>query len=159
MIPAIIKLMYGYTIDLNNTEDEPCPKCGGVVCHVKENSHKVFCTNSLCSFQDETNDNWDKPIIDRFKYMIKYPPVFLYRLDYNYSSYKHPFLMEEDLQQGKIVVRDFRLDEERYYSKAARWAGLSKKQCYQTNSPIIARYSTIDLLVKDGWRIEEDPDL
>lgn len=156
MLESIVKLKYGYTIDTNNTEDAPCPLCGGVVCHVLEDSHMVFCTKASCSFHDKTNDGyWDKVIIDRFTYLIQYPPVFLKRLDYNYSSFKRPFLIKEDLQLGKFIVRDFRLDEEWYNSEFARRAGLSEDQCYLTNSPIVAKYASLKLLVKDGWRAVE----
>lgn len=158
MLASVIKLKYRCTIDFNNPEDEPCPLCGKVVCHVLEDPYKVFCTNSTCSFQDETNDDWDKPIIDRFNYLIQHSlstPVFLRRLDHEYSDCNRPFLIKEDLQQRKFIVRDFRLDEEKYNSKAARWAGLSEDQCYLTNSPVVAKYASIKLLVKDGWRTVE----
>lgn len=157
MNSAIIKLKYGYTIDKNNPCDEPCPRCGRVVCHVKEDPYKVFCANTFCDFQDTINPNWNKPILDRFRYFLNYPPLYLTRNDYQYSQYKCPFISEEDIKAGRFIVRDFKLDSEKYNNEYFRRAGLEKKYCYRVDSPIIARYGSLELMVNDGWLWEENP--
>lgn len=140
-------------------EGGPCPKCGRVVCHVKEDPYIVFCSNTLCDFHDEYKPFWLRPIMQRFKELLKYPPLFLkrneYRKDYLYSQYKNPFLSKEDIEDGKYIVREFELDKERYN----KWhpKGMPIENCYRIDSPIIAKYASLELLVKDGWFCEENP--
>ena len=157
MNSTFIKLKYGYTIDKNNPCDEPCPKCGRVVCHVKEDPYKVFCANTFCNFHDTFNPDWNKPILARFKYLLRYPPLFLTRNDYQYSQYSCPFMTEEDIRAGRFIVREFKIDSNKY--ELFRGKGLEKKHCYQIDSPIIAKYGSLELLVNDGWFCKENPDI
>lgn len=159
MNSAIIKLKYGYTIDKNNPCDEPCPKCGRVVCHVKEDPYKVFCANTFCDFQDTFNPDWNKPILDRFRYFLNYPPLFLYNVNNQYPYSTCPFMTKEDIKAGKFVIREFVLDEKEYYSELNKYAGLGKKYCYKIDAPIVVKYGSLELMVNDGWRIEENPDI
>ena len=159
MHSTVIKFKYGYTLDRNNPCDEPCPKCGRVVCHVKEDPYKVFCANTFCDFHDTYDMSWNKPIIERFKKFLRYPPIFLYRLDSLYSEFKCPFISEEDIKAGKFIIREFELDEELYNSPVSRWGGANKADCYKRDSYIIVKYGNLELMVNDGWRLKERHDV
>ena len=50
MLPFMIKIESGYTIDYRHKEAYRCPRCGGSVSHVKEDAYMVFCTAIGCNW-------------------------------------------------------------------------------------------------------------
>jgi lysophospholipase L1-like esterase len=54
MLPLIIKLQTGYTIDYNHPGEDRCPNCGGKVYHIDEDDYIVFCTAMTCAWRDRT---------------------------------------------------------------------------------------------------------
>lgn len=152
----IIKLKYGYTIDENNQCEDPCPKCGSVVCHVKGTSNKVFCTNTFCNFQDEYNQSYQTQVNDRFEYMSRFGAVFFYD-NYKYNCGTVPFISEEDVKAGRYIIREFKLNKAKYDHVRVR--GGSWKECYEQDCRIIARYYSKDLMDKDGWLVNKDPSM
>lgn len=146
---VIIKLRYGLTIDENNQCDEPCPKCGAAVCHVKENNSDVFCTSSLCSFHDKFDYTWYPWIIERIERDASYGIPILFNHNSRYPSCKQPVMLNEDFKKHKYIIRELTIDEQKY--SIAKYRGGSKSSCIDVNSPIIARYANLELLVKDNW--------
>lgn len=147
-----IKIKFNRTIDPNNQESEPCPKCGHAVCHVKENATEVFCMGLNCDFHDYTTD-----VVDarhkRFNYMAQFGNVFFY--DNPRYSARKPFMLEADIKSHNYIVRDFELDKDLLRiveQRGGNWQGCPKENCR-----VIARYYSVELLCDDGWLAEKDP--
>lgn len=156
MNALIVKLRYGLTIDTSNQHFEPCPKCGGVVCGVKENNDDVFCMNTFCDFKDTLNHSYADPLIERFEYIKSWGGPMFFNTNYQYPSVKHPFITKEDLQENKLIIREFVLDHEYFTSPAGRRAGVSPGRCYKQNCPIIARYGSVNMMIADNWKPNKD---
>ena len=159
MMSSVIKTKFGYTLDSDNPHDEPCPLCGSGVCHVEEHPLWVFCTNPSCDFHDFLSR--DYLLVERIKYLLKYPPLFLRMnplCNQRFSNVKLPFVNEEDAHAGRYIIREFQLDYEKYTCNYQAKGG-QKKFCYKADSPIVAQYSSLIKMVRDGWLWEEHPDL
>lgn len=147
-----IKLKFNRTIDPNNQVSEPCPKCGRAVCHVKENPNEVFCMGWNCDFHDYTTDIVDART-ERFNYMARYGNVFFYA-NTQYSAHK-PFMLQDDIKQGRYIIREFELDSYKYNIVSQR--GGSWESCPKENCRIVAQYYSVELMSEDGWLVDKDP--
>ena len=121
---------------------------------VQENDDDVFCMNTFCDFKDTLNHSYADLLIERFEYIKSWGGPMFFNVNYQYSSVKHPFITKEDLQENKLIIREFVLDHERY--STARRAGISPGRCYKTNSPIIAKYGPVRLMIEDNWKPNKD---
>lgn len=156
MNSLVIKLKYGLTIDPNQQHFEPCPKCGGVVCGVIENNDDVFCVNTFCDFKDTLDHSFVDRFIERFEYIRSWGGPMFFNSNYRYPNVTHPFITKEDLAANRYIIREFIIDQDHYYSKAARRAGVSPSRCYKQDCPIIARYGNVRLMVEDNWKPNKD---
>lgn len=158
----IIKFRYGLTVDENRQRTEPCPYCGGVVCHVKENEDEVFCMNLVCKFHSFVDNSHYKWLKERFAEDARSGHVW-FDVNSRYPTYSHPFIHRNDIACHKYIIRDFLYDEDEWLCRY-KPLRLTKIACVKYNSPIIAQYASLDLMFEDGWinnyenrrRIEND---
>lgn len=154
MLELLIKLKYGLTIDKSRQQQEPCPRCGQVICGVKENEDDVFCVNGLCTFHDQINHSHYSWMMERISRDASYNIPILFNDNYRYPNCRIPVMLNKDFKEGRFIIRDLRVDEKRYALYAPK--GLDRIDCIDPNSPIIAQYYSLLLLVKDGWISNHD---
>lgn len=160
MNPYLIKMIHSRTIDRNRPYHRNCPDCGSVLCHVKENDTEIFCINTFCSFHDFLSSSYYEEMIQKVHYEAKYQFNNIYfSINPKYKNYTHPFISKEDYKSGQYIVRDAEIDNAKLNDSFSKYMGLTPGMCVKKDSKIIARYSTIELLVKDGWIPNHDVEI
>lgn len=161
MIPFLIKLEFGLTIDKSRRFGQPCPKCGRTPYRVLENDDDVFCINVLCDFHGTIDHSVMEEKLARLKrdasYVLRMPHLNHYITFYDndlFPNCKQPIMFIKDYDNGDFIIRDAQINEELYARLEAK--GASRGECVDAGSPIIARYYSLEQLVDDGWLSTHD---
>lgn len=152
MLPLIIKLGTGYTIDSNYPGEDRCPNCGGHVYHVVEDDYIVFCTPLACSWQDRTYYPKGISYYEMQKQILRklFEDAFItggcIHLKYNkrYPSCEHPVIIMRDACDYNYIIRDFDFSSGKSFFDSG----------YNVATQPIVRYSSLDDLIDDGWRLD-----
>lgn len=152
MLPLIIKMQTGYTIDYNHPGEDRCPNCGGKVYHINEDDYIVFCTAMTCSWRDRTFYPKGVSYYEMQKRELRnlfedaFTPGSCIHLKYNskYPSCEHPVIIMRDACDYRYIIRDFDF--------SSGWDFFDGG--YNEETRPIVRYSTLDELIDDGWRLD-----
>lgn len=70
-----------------------------------------------------------------------------------FSNFKSPFITEEDVQSGKFIIREREFDKVKWSQNEARFrrCGITKWDCYDSNSTIIKTYYSMKDMARDCW--------
>ena len=152
MLPFVIKLRTGYTIDYNHPGEDRCPRCGGKVYHINEDNYIVVCTAMTCSWHDRTFYPKGVSYYEAQKQQLRnqFEEAFLpgrcIHLRYNskYPSCKNPVIIMIDACNYRYIIRDFDFNSGLDFFDGS----------YSEETTPIVNYTTLDELINDGWRLD-----
>ncbi len=148
MLPGIIKLSTGYTIDRRYRGEDPCPRCGAKsVYHIMEDDYTVFCTSIGCSFRDKTfypkGHSYyaiqRKELRWRFEQAFELGGAIFLKDNDAHMSIQNPVIIMQDVLNYKYNIRS-------WDQKGPHWGA------YSIETPILLSYDTLDDMINDGWR-------
>ena len=70
-----------------------------------------------------------------------------------FPNFENPFITEEDVQNGKFIIRDREFDRVKWKQNEVRfkWCGITEWDCYDSNSRIIKTYYSMEDMARDAW--------
>ena len=152
MLPLIIKMQTGYSIDYKYPGEERCPNCGGRVYHINEDDYIVFCTSPLCSWRDRTHypkgvsyyEIQKRNIRESFEQALLPGNCIHLLSNSKYPYCKHPVIIMGDACDYRYIIRDFDFNAGYDFFDGG----------YNEETRPIVQYSTLDELINDGWRLD-----
>lgn len=150
MLPIIIKIKTGYSIDYNYEGEDRCPCCGGRVYHIMEDGHIVFCTALGCQWRDRTFypkgvSYYEMQLMDvrnQFEQAFILGSRLHLKRNYKYPLCKYPVIIMGDVCAYRCIIRDFDFNYDFFDGG------------YNKETKSVATYRTMDEMIRDGWRLD-----
>lgn len=150
MLPFMINIKTGYSIDYNHEGEDRCPCCSGKVYHVNEDDYIVFCTALGCQWRDRTFypkgvSYYEMQLMDvrnQFEQAFILGSRLHLKRNYKYPLCKYPVIIMGDVCAYRCIIRDFDFNYDFFDGG------------YNKETTPIARYSTMDEMIRDGWRLD-----
>ena len=140
----------GHTIDYAFPEEERCPHCSGQVYHIHEDNHIVYCIQ--CGWRDRTilpkgqnyRERERQQQVEFFRNAFDRGGCLYLKVNRKYPACVHPLISYEDVSNYTFAVRDF--DDSLGYELLS--------PLYNGTTKLVMKYSSIEDMVCDGWRLD-----
>ena len=92
-------------------------------------------------------------IQDVFERSKRMKSTMCFSFNSSFPDCVNPFITEEDIQRGRLIIRDREFDRKKWVQNEAkfRWAGITEWDCYDSNSRIVKTYYSMEDMAKEGW--------